>query len=95
MTDIQPQHDPRPAWTFGDRMRKARRRSGMTVQDFAAALGVSTSALGQYETDRSAPRDVVDLARRVQDVTGIPATWTLGLDDVEPPTRPLSVVPAS
>lgn len=70
-----------PIWTFGDRLRKARRRSGMTGQDFAHVLGITASALGQYETDRAKPRDVVELARRVEAVTGIPAAWLLGLDD--------------
>jgi transcriptional regulator with XRE-family HTH domain len=84
-----------PEWTFGDRMRKARRRSGMTVHEFAAAIGVSSSALGQYETDRATPRDIVALAQRVQQQTGIPAAWMLGLDDAEPPTSALAVIPAS
>ena len=75
-------------------MRKARRRAGMTGADFADALGVSQSALGQYETDRATPRDVVDLAKRVEDLTGIPAAWLLGLDPVEPPTQLLPVVAA-
>lgn len=53
----------------------------MTGQDFAHVLGITASALGQYETDRAKPRDVVELARRVEAVTGIPAAWLLGLDD--------------
>jgi transcriptional regulator with XRE-family HTH domain len=69
-----------PQWTFGDRMRKARRRVGMTGVDFAHALDVSPSALGQYETDRATPRDVVALAKRVEVVTAIPAAWMLGLE---------------
>lgn len=84
-----------PEWTFGDRMRKARRRSGMTTGDFAAALGITQSAVGQYETDRSVPRNVVRLAQKVEALTGIPAAWMLGLDPVEPPTQALAVVPAA
>lgn len=64
----------------------------MTGADFAEALGVSTSALGQYETDRATPRDIVDLAKRVEDLTGIPAAWLLGLDPVEPPTQLIPIV---
>ncbi len=82
----------RPIWTFGDRMRKARRRSGLTVQEFADKLSITHSALGQYETDRSIPRDVVALAKRVEALTGIPAAWILGVDDVEPPTHVLPVL---
>lgn len=73
-------------------MRKARRRTGMTGAEFAEALGVTTSALGQYETDRAVPRDVVDLARRVEALTAIPAAWILGVDPHEPPTQALSII---
>lgn len=85
----------RPVWTFGDRLRKARRRTGQTGAEFAEALGITASALGQYETDRTLPRDVVDLARRVEELTGIPAAWLLGVDPAEPPTQALQVVPAA
>lgn len=85
----------RPVWTFGDRMRKARRRSGMTGAEFSQALGITQSALGQYETDRTQPRDIVELSRRVEALTGIPAAWMLGVDPVEPPTAALAVVGGS
>lgn len=84
----------RPVWTFGDRLRKARRRSGKTGAEFAEALGITASALGQYETDRTLPRDVVDLSRRVEGLTGIPAAWLLGVDPAEPPTQALAIIPA-
>jgi transcriptional regulator with XRE-family HTH domain len=84
----------RPVWTLGDRIRKARRRMGLTVQEFAERLDVTASALGQYETDRSIPRDVVELARKIELVTHVPAVWTLGLDDCYPPTSPLPVIHA-
>lgn len=77
-TQIQPRV---PRWTLGDRLRKARRDAGYTARDFAQALGVTNSALSQYETDRARPRDLVDLAQRVEAVTGVPATWLLGLDE--------------
>lgn len=68
----------------------------MTGQDFADVLGITASALGQYETDRAKPRDVVELARRVEAVTGIPASWTLGLDDAAlPATGAIPVVPVA
>lgn len=68
----------------------------MTGQDFADVLGITASALGQYETDRAKPRDVVELARRVEVVTGIPASWLLGLDETAlPPTEALPVIPAA
>lgn len=85
-----------PVWTFGDRLRKARRRSGMTGQQFADVLGITASALGQYETDRATPRDVVELAKRVEIVTGIPAAWMLGVEGVAyPATEAMPIVPAA
>ena len=83
---MEPKDKTRPEWTFGDRMRKARREAGLTVQEFAAALDLTTSALSQYETDRSTPRDVVALARRVEALTGIPAAWLLGVEEDPPAT---------
>lgn len=72
-------------------MRKARRQSGMTVQDFAVALGVTASALSQYETDRVKPREIVSMAQLVQQLTGVPAAWILGLEDSKSrtPARPV------
>lgn len=84
-----------PGWTLGDRLRKARRRAGLTVAEFAGALQVTASALGQYETDRAHPRDVVQLARRVEAITGTPAEWTLGLIESPPATVELPVIRAS
>jgi transcriptional regulator with XRE-family HTH domain len=75
----QPGHVP--AWTLGDRLRKVRRDAGYSAKDFAQVLGVNVSSLAHYETDRARPRDLVDLAQRVQAVTGVPASWVLGLDD--------------
>lgn len=73
-----------PEWTLGDRLRKIRRDADMTVADFAEVLGVSRASLGHYETDRNMPADVVALAKRIQLATGVPATWTLGLNDEAP-----------
>lgn len=68
----------------------------MIGADFADALGITASALGQYETDRAHPRDVVELAKRVEVVTGIPAAWMLGLDDnALPATEALPIVPVA
>lgn len=69
-----------PTWTFGDRLRKARSVTGMDQRGFAAALGIKPGALAQWETDRARPRDIIGMARRVQDFTGVAATWLLGFD---------------
>lgn len=73
-----------PAWTFGDRLRKARRSVNMTSVRFAHALGITPAALSQYETDRSTPRDIIAMARKVEAVTGVSALWLLDLTDQLP-----------
>jgi transcriptional regulator with XRE-family HTH domain len=73
-----------PAWTLGDRLRKARTQCRMTQEEFAANIGVKEGSLAAWETDRAQPRSVVAVARRIEQFTGIPASWTLGLDDPEP-----------
>jgi transcriptional regulator with XRE-family HTH domain len=67
----------------------------MTTAEFAAALGITQSAVGQYETDRSVPRNIVRMAQKVEALTGIPAAWMLGLDEVEPETHVLPIVTAA
>ena len=69
-----------PTWTFGDRVRKARDKAGMNQRDFAAAIGVAEGSIATWETDRSKPRDIVSVARRIEMLTRIPAAWTLGID---------------
>ncbi len=54
----------------------------MDQAEFARALGFSRPAYQSYEAGRHSPRDVVAMARRIELLTGVPASWTLGLDDV-------------
>lgn len=71
-----------PSWTFEDRLRKARMAVARQNQHrFAAELGLTQAAYGAYETGRHRPRDVVAFAKRVEMLTGVPATWLLGLDE--------------
>ena len=75
-----------PEWTFGDRVRKARRVKGWAQAELAEALSeqlghtVSAKAVAAWETDQNKPTDVVDVAQRLEEITGIPATWFVGLD---------------
>lgn len=69
-----------PEWTFGDRLRKARREAKLTQEQMASALGLEK--VGRYsawEADNANPRDIITVAKRVAEVTGVPVDWLLGL----------------
>lgn len=71
-----------PVWSFGDRARKIRRDVlKVDQQGFARLLGVTAQAAGAWESRNAQPRDVVAIARRIELLTGVPASWTLGLDE--------------
>lgn len=82
-----------PEWTFADCLRKARQIAGMSQRDFAEQLGVKAGAYAQWEADNNRPRDVVAIAKRIEMLTRIPASWTLGLELQRPrPGGPGGVV---
>lgn len=66
-------------WTFGDRLRKARRVLGLSMQELATALEVSTQAVSSWETRPNTPRGAHAIARRIELAYGVPAWWLLGL----------------
>ena len=45
--------------SFGERLRRRREEKGMTQQQLARQLGISKSAVGNYETGVSMPREDV------------------------------------
>lgn len=47
------------AMSFGERLRRRREEKGMTQQQLAQQLGISKSAVGNYETGVSMPREDV------------------------------------
>lgn len=69
-----------PRWTFADHLRKARQIAGMNQKDFAEQIGVKPSAYAQWEAGNNRPRDVVSIAKRVEMLTRIPASWILDVD---------------
>ncbi len=73
-----------PEWTFGDRLRKARRLTGMTQRDFATAIGEDSRAYSQWEADNNRPRHLVEVCQAVERITGVSASWLLGLDVPRP-----------
>ena len=71
-----------PIWTFADYVRKVRRDVvGVDQAELARRLGVPKAADQNWETGTARPRDVVAIARRIELLTGVPATWVLGLDE--------------
>lgn len=73
-----------PEWTFGERLRKIRRAVGAGQAEFADGLNENRKTYAAWELDKSSPRNVVAVARRVELMTGFPASWVLGLDQAEP-----------
>lgn len=48
-----------PAWTRGDRLRKARSLTGLTTRDFAELIGVSQKTVTDAENDKREVRKIV------------------------------------
>ena len=93
------QHLPRhtgpwvPEWSLADKLRKARQSIGLGQRDFAKELGVTDTAYQQWEAGRSRPRNVVATAKRIEMLTGVSATWILGLESTVPqPGAPAGAV---
>jgi len=77
-------HRARPAWTFGDRLRKVRRESHLTQAAFAEMLGFTSKSVDAWEADRNLPRDLVKTATRIEDEFGLVRGWMLGYADDGP-----------
>lgn len=78
----QPEHNVwTPEWSTADRLRKIRRDTGYSQDEFAEKLGANPNAYRAWESGRNHPRDIVSLAKRIEMLTGVPAQWTLGLAD--------------
>lgn len=67
-----------PEWTMGERFAKARKVRGMNQAQMAAELDVKESTLAAWESDRSKPRDLADIAQRWSEITGVDPAWLLG-----------------
>lgn len=82
-----------PTWTFADRLRKARTTAGYDQKTFAAVLGVKVPTYSAYESGRGITpryRDIGAFADRVEQTTGVPAWWLLGV--TPPDDRPVAAV---
>jgi transcriptional regulator with XRE-family HTH domain len=64
-----------PPATVGTRIRDVRREHGWTQDDLAHAVGVSRSAVAQWETDRAG--QIRDNLSRIADVLGVSSEYLL------------------
>ena len=72
---ITPETGRIPAFTRGDRFRKARETAGYGVGELATALGVSRNTIGNIEAERVQPKRVTAIAWSV--ATGVPQQWLM------------------
>lgn len=64
-----------PEWTLGDRLRKARERKGLGVEEMATLLGRQRNAVTRYERSQTVD---VNIVHRYASLTGISLRWILG-----------------
>jgi transcriptional regulator with XRE-family HTH domain len=69
----QPEGGMVPVWTMGDRLRKARARTGLNTRNFAAQLGVSHGTITNAENDKVAVRPITLNAWSL--ATGVSREW--------------------
>ena len=62
-----------PAWTFQDRLRKAREHAGMTQSELAETTGISLNSLNRYEKGQRSPGD--EIVRSIATATGVALEW--------------------
>jgi transcriptional regulator with XRE-family HTH domain len=62
-----------PTMTIGDRIRLARRHSGMRAQELADALAVDPNTISNYETGKTSPPNTK--VRRIAELTGVDEAW--------------------
>lgn len=71
----QPQHYRVPAWTVGDRLRKAREESGLSQQELADAIGVSRNTISNHEVGVGKREPQTLLLRAWAAATGVSVEW--------------------
>lgn len=62
-----------PAWTLGDKLRKAREHAGLSQTELEALTGISRRSIVSYEGGGRAPRRPQLVAWAV--ATGVPLAW--------------------
>ena len=79
---------PPAAMSPGQRLRAARRERGLTQEEFAAQIGVSRSAIAQWETDRAG--QIRGNLLRIAEVLGVSLEYLLYGDDKRAPLQAAS-----
>lgn len=70
-------HGHVPEWTLGDRIRKARRHAGIRQHELADRLAVTDKTVAAWEAGYTQPAQLVDTAKRIAEITGVPWLWLL------------------
>lgn len=69
-----------PFATAGQGIRQARKIKGISIEEFAAEIGVTPGAVSQWETGRYGPRQHMQVA--IARVLDVPHSLLFGLDEV-------------
>lgn len=69
--------------TFGERLKKARKDSGMTQIELAAKVGAYQTKYQNWECDVHEP-DIATI-KRLSDALGVSVDWLMGLDEAVKP----------
>ncbi len=64
-----------PTWTLGDRLRKARETTGLSMGEFAEKVGLSRVTVGNAESGKKKPLEVT--LKRWSLATGVSYEWLL------------------
>jgi len=65
-----------PAWTLGDRLRKAREHARLSQEDLAAQLDMNRATISNYETGKHPPARVTVLSWAM--ICGVDPEWLMG-----------------
>jgi len=84
----QPHHYRVPAWTVGDRLRKAREESGLSQQELADAIGVSRNTISNHEVGVGKREPQTLLVRAWAAATGVSVEWIRTGHAPSPPGTP-------
>lgn len=76
-----------PVLTFAQKLRITREGyddKRVTQAEFAELLGVTKNAYAQWEAGNNQPRDIVEMCKKIQRITGVSSAWLLGVVNPEP-----------